>query len=224
MRVRIIVHITQGGPTMFSSMFRASLMAGALALSVTSTAALAESVIPFTVNPGVIGAPQGSFTASYMDFSYVALVDQVAAGGVGTFTEEGAGFFSSFRHPDLATVVTNTGINQNYKIYGVFAGAGTVAPTVTGGLTATFTDFNLRLFADPQMNTTIIADATGPPNGTVSIGGTIADDFDWPICWIGFRRSACIPGLGQWRLCGAGEFSTDRRLSLRHNSARDRRI
>jgi hypothetical protein len=162
---------------MFSSMFRASLMAGALALSVMSTAALAEPVIPFTVNPGVIGAPQGSFTASYMDFSYVALVDQVAAGGVGTFTEEGAGFFSSFRHPDLATVVSNTGINQDYKIYGVFTGAGTVAPTVTGGLTATFTDFNLRLFADPQMNTTIIADGTGPPNGTVSIGGTIADDI-----------------------------------------------
>jgi hypothetical protein len=137
----------------------------------------AMAVTSFTVNPGAIGESGSSFTASYMDFSYVALVDQTATNGTGTFTEEGAGFFSSFRHPDLASVVPNTGINTNYKVYGVFTGGGTVAPTGNGGITATFNDFNLRLFADTGLNTTIVADGVGAPNGTVSIGGTIADDI-----------------------------------------------
>lgn len=163
---------------MFTSIIRGSLLAGGLALSVMSTAALAQPAA-FTVNPGAIGEPGSPFTATYMDFSYVALVDQTATNGVGTFTEEGAGFFSSFRHPTLDAVVTGTGINTNYKVYGVFTGGGTVAPTAgtPGGLTATFNSFNLRLFADTQLNTTIVADGIGAPNGTVSIGGTIADDI-----------------------------------------------
>ena len=158
---------------MLSSFLRGSLMAGGGALSLMSAPAMAATA--FTVNPGAIGEPGASFTASYMDFSYVALVDQTATGGVGTFTEEGAGFFSSFRHPTLDAVVTNTGINTNYKVYGVFTGGGTVAPTAAGGITATFTNFNLQLFADKDLNTTIIADGVGAPNGTVSLGG-IGDD------------------------------------------------
>jgi hypothetical protein len=157
---------------MFPSMIRLSVLAGSLALALT-TGAWAEP-FPFTVNP-----PGGSsFQATFMDFSYVALIDQTATNGTGTFTEEGAGFFSSFRHPDLNTVVANTGINQNYRVYASFTGAGTVAPTPAspGGLTATFNTFDLKMFLDPSSNTTISADGVGAPNGTVTTANT-ADDI-----------------------------------------------
>ena len=155
---------------MFPSIMRLGVLAGGLILALTTGAG--ADPFPFTVNP-----PGGSpFQATYMDFSYVALVDQTATNGSGTFTEEGAGFFSSFRHPDLNTVVANTGINEDYRVYATYTGAGTVAPTAPGGLTATFNAFELNMFLDPNSNTTITADAVGAPNGTVSTGNT-ADDI-----------------------------------------------
>jgi hypothetical protein len=176
-RIDNVEEIPQGGSTMFTSLLRRSLIGGTLAVGLMSSLALAQPS-SFTVTPGAVGEPGSPFTATYMDFSYVALVDQTATAGVGTFTEEGAGFFSSFRHPTLDAVVPNTGINSNYKIYGVYNGAGTVSPTAgtPGGLTATFTSFNLNLFVDRNLDTTITADGVGAPNGTVSITGTTSDD------------------------------------------------
>lgn len=143
-------------------------LVGMLALSAPAFA------VPFTVNQ-----PSGdAITASFIDFSYVALVNQTATAGTGTFNEQGAGFFSSYRHPTLSDVVPGTGINNDYKVYAVFAGSGNVVPTsgIPGGTTATFNDFNLRLFLDPDANSTISASPVGTPGGTVSIGGTTSDD------------------------------------------------
>ena len=140
---------------------------------------LALTALPAFADPITINQPSGgSLTASFIDFSYVALVNQTATAGTGTFNEQGAGFFSSYRNPTLADVVPNTGLNNSYKLYAVFAGDGTVAPTagIPGGQTATFNNFNLRLFLDPGMNSTITASPVGTPGGTVSIGGTTSDD------------------------------------------------
>jgi hypothetical protein len=46
---------------------------------------------------------------SHADFSYVALVNQTATNGTGTFNEQGAGLFSSYRFPTLPDVVTIQG-------------------------------------------------------------------------------------------------------------------
>jgi len=133
---------------------------------------------PITVNPSAAGVSGSSFTASFIDFSYVALVDQTATNGTGNFNIDGGGFFSSFRHPDLPTSVANTGINTNYKMYATFNGTGTVSPTtgVPGGMTATYNTFQMSIFVDKNSNTTIVADGIGAPNGTVTTGGTTSDD------------------------------------------------
>jgi hypothetical protein len=141
---------------------------------------LAFSALPAFAVPVTINQPTGgSLTASFIDFSYVALVNQTATNGTGTFNEQGAGFFSSYRNPTLADVVTGSGLNTNYKLYAVFTGSGTVAPTtgIPGGETATFNSFNLRMFLDPGMNTTITASPVGTPGGTVNITGTTSDDI-----------------------------------------------
>src|SRR5919107_2434077 len=108
---------------MFKSFLRAGLLSGGLVLSALSTAALADT---FTVNPGAIGVSGPTVQANFADFSYVALVNQTAVNGTGTFNEQGAGNFSSFRFPTLSDVVSNPGLNSNYRMYAVFAGDGTV--------------------------------------------------------------------------------------------------
>lgn len=154
--------------------------------AIASIAGLAAANVPawatsFTVNPSAVGEPGAPFTTTFLDYSYVALVDQTATAGSGTFTIEGAGFFSSFRHPDLATpapgAVDISSGAAPFRLYATFTGSGTVAPSADspGGLTATYTGFQLQMFVDRDANTTILADGTGPPNGTVSVSGT-ADD------------------------------------------------
>lgn len=141
--------------------------------------ALALSALPAFADPVTINQPGGPpLTANFIDFSYVALVNQTATAGTGTFNEQGAGFFGSYRGPTLADVVPGSELNTSYKLYAVYTGEGNVMPTpgVPGGTTATFTDFNLRLFLDPGMNTIVTASPVGTPGGTVSIGGTTSDD------------------------------------------------
>jgi PEP-CTERM motif len=174
---------------MFPSITRFSVIAGCLALALT-TSAWADP-FPFTVNP-----PGGSpFQATFIDFSYVALVDQTATNGSGTFTEEGGGFFSSFRHPTLNTVVNNTGINQNYKLYATYTGGGSVAPTGNGGLTATFNTFDLKMFLDPNLNTTITADGVGAPNGSVTTANTADDILVGQSAGLVSGEAHAFPGL-----------------------------
>src|SRR3982751_3448283 len=100
---------------MFRAIVRGSVLAGALLLSVMGAIASATS---FSVNPGAIGASCPTVpNVNFADFSYVALVNQTATNGTGTFNEQGAGFFSSYRFPTLAAVLPNTGLNTNYQLY-----------------------------------------------------------------------------------------------------------
>ena len=159
---------------MFKAIMRGSLLVAGLVLSLNAVA----SADSFSVNPGAVGASGPTVpNVNFADFSYVALVNQTATAGTGTFNEQGAGFFSSYRFPTLSDVVINSGINTNYKLYATFTGSGTVAPTpgLPGGTTATFTDFNLKLFVDRNLNSTITASPVGTVGGTVTVNNT-ADD------------------------------------------------
>ena len=161
---------------MLRSVVRSGVIATGLLLSCFGAVASADT---FTVNPGAIGVGGPTVpNVNFADFSYVALVNQTATNGTGTFNEQGAGFFSSYRFPTLSDVLPNTGINTNYKLYATFTGAGTVAPTtgIPGGETATFTSFALKLFVDPSLNSAIVASPVGTPGGTVTVSG-VADDI-----------------------------------------------
>lgn len=180
---------------MIKSVIRESLLAAGMVLSVMSAVASADS---FTVNPGAVGASGPTVAnVNFTDFSYVALVNQTATAGTGTFNEQGAGFFSSYRFPNLPDVVTNSGINTNYKLYAVFTGSGTVAPTpsIPGGTTATFTDFNLRLFVDRNMNSTINASPVGTPGGTVTVANTADDVLVGQSAGLVAGQAHAFPGL-----------------------------
>jgi hypothetical protein len=99
--------------------------------------ALAQGA-PITINPSAIGdSKDQSFSASSMDFSYTGNLIQSGS----SFTETGSGNVSSFRAGDLGTVVTGTGLNQNYTLTLLFTGSGNM-----DGSTQNFSDFNLKLF------------------------------------------------------------------------------
>jgi len=191
---------------MFTTLLRGSLLTGGFILSVMSTLASADT---FTVNPGAINVAAPTVQANFTDFSYVALVNQTATNGTGTFNEQGAGFFSSYRFPNLPDVLSNAGINTNYKLYAVFAGGGTVAPTagIPGGITATFDAFNLRLFVDPNQNSSITASPVGTAGGTVNIGGTADDILVAQSSGLIAGQAHAFPGLAN------GDFDVQVRLS-----------
>ncbi|WP_447983995.1 flocculation-associated PEP-CTERM protein PepA [Nitrospira sp. Nam74] len=180
---------------MFKEFVRGSLLTAGLGLSLMVTVASADT---FTVNPGAIGASGPTVpSVNFADFSYVALVNQTATAGTGTFNEQGAGFFSSYRFPTLSDVVPNSGINTNYKLYAVFTGGGTVAPTpgIPGGTTATFNNFNLRLFVDRDMNSTITASPVGTVGGTVSVANTADDVLVGQSTGLVAGEAHAFPGL-----------------------------
>ncbi|MDH5190529.1 MAG: flocculation-associated PEP-CTERM protein PepA [Gammaproteobacteria bacterium] len=155
------------------------ILAGSLALA--ASAANAE-LITFQVCPSCVGEPQANFAANYIDFSYSALVDQtVVAPATGTFTEEGAGFFSSYRYPTLSDPVIGTGLNDTYKMYAVFNGGGTVSPSLGGGINVSFTSFSMQIWVDTNANTTLsFGDVGGVDNdglGDALVFGNTADDI-----------------------------------------------
>lgn len=149
----------------------AALMAGT-AVGILLTASFAGAV-SFTVNPSVVGAPQSSFSAALVDFSYSATVNQTAPAGTCTtatpctFTESGTGSFSNFK-TNFTTPVTNSGLNQSpgYTLTGQFTGSGTAVP-FSSGILANFNSFNLRLFA----NSTLVAQSTGLVQGQAHVFG-----------------------------------------------------
>lgn len=191
---------------MLTHFVRSSLVAGGFVLSTLASVASADT---FTVNPGAIGITGPTVQVNYADFSYVALVNQTATNGTGTFNEQGAGFFSSYRFPTLADVVTNAGINTDYKLYAVFTGSGTVAPTVgsPGGITAIFTDFTLKLYVDPSKNSSIVASPVGTVGGTVSIAGAADDILVGQSAGLIAGEAHAFPGLAN------GDFDVQVRLS-----------
>lgn len=179
---------------MLVSSLRGSFMAAGFLLSSMAVGASADT---FTVNPGTIGIAGPTVQVNHADFSYVALVNQTATNGTGTFNEQGAGFFSSYRFPTLADVVPNAGLNTNYKLYATFTGSGTVAPTagLHGGITATFTDFNLRLLVDPNMDSSIVSSPVGTVGGTVSIAGAGDDILVGQSAGLIAGEAHAFPGL-----------------------------
>lgn len=191
---------------MFMTLLRGSLLTGGFILSVMSTLASADT---FTVNLGAINVAGPTVQANFTDFSYVALVNQTATNGTGTFNEQGAGFFSSYRFPGLPDVVPNAGINTNYKLYAVFIGDGTVAPTtgIPGGITATFNNFNLRLFVDPNQNSFVTASPVGTVGGTVNIGGAADDILVGQSSGLVAGQAHAFPGLAN------GDFDVQVRFS-----------
>lgn len=191
---------------MLSSLLRGSLLTGGILLSVMSAVASADTL---TINPGAIGVAGPTVQANFADFSYVALVNQTAVNGTGTFNEQGAGFFSSYRFPTLADVVPNPGLNQTYKMYAVFSGDGTVAPTagIPGGETATFNNFTLRLFVDPNQNSQITASPVGTVGGTVNISNTADDILVGQSTGLIAGLSRAFPGLAN------GDFNVQVRFT-----------
>jgi len=148
----------------------------ALGLGLASGAASAF-VQPFGVDPGAIGEAEAAFTASYIDFSYQATVDQGAGvAGVSSFSEDGIGFFSTFQHPSLGNPVAGTGLNSSYKLYALFSGDGTTTTNLAGGIDGTFSTFSLDIFADVASDTTFTLPSIGGADGSLSVSST-ADDI-----------------------------------------------
>jgi len=118
-----------------------------------------------------------AFTASAIDFSYVADIDQTNAGPLSAnFTETGVAFFSSFQQP-LGTPVSaaTTGLNNGYRMYGVFTAAGTIVPGAgfpLGGVDGEFSAFNLTIYIDPNEDSATIAPTAGGANNTTSVSNT----------------------------------------------------
>lgn len=158
---------------MLSAWVRTGLAVSALAF--ITTPAWAD---PFQVNPGAIGAPQGSFTATVTDFSYNATVNQTGPTGCSpscSFTETGNASFSGFKGADFITPVLNSGLNQNpgYTLTGNFTASGTATPDGTGGINATFSAFSLTLNTQTQPGgvITVVAQSSALVAGQAHIFG-----------------------------------------------------
>lgn len=142
-----------------------------------SGAASAMTVTPFGVDPSAIGKPESAFTASYIDFSYQATVDQQAGvGGSAPFQEDGIGFFSTFQHPNLGNPVSGTGLNSSYKLYIRFSGEGTTSANLSGGIDGSFTSFSAQIYADVGMDTTFSLPGVGAGDGDGDL--TVAGNGD----------------------------------------------
>ncbi|WP_372720850.1 flocculation-associated PEP-CTERM protein PepA [Immundisolibacter sp.] len=168
-----------------------ALAAGLMTLGLTSFSANAAHIGGFTLfdgqeftfNPdGFETSIASTFTASAIDFSYTADVDQTNTGAFSaSFVETGVAFFSAFQHP-LGTPVLGTALNLGfglgYKMYGVFTATGSVVPGPGFvGIDGTFDTFNLTIYIDRDENTTSVAAAPGDPNQTTAVGGTTTDDI-----------------------------------------------
>lgn len=161
-------------------------VAGAV-LAMSSSVALADHVPgiafnekSFTINPSAIGEEGcggATCTATFLDFSYKAEVDQTQTGATSaSFDETGGGYFGTFRSSLGGPVVGGTGLNNNYSMYFVFSAAGTTAPGGVGTIDGTFTSFNYVMYVDRNMDT-IISDAqAGSPDQSIAVSGGNGDD------------------------------------------------
>jgi len=168
---------------MLSAWVRTGLAVSALAF--ITTPAWADT---FQVNPGAIGAPQGSFAADVADFSYNATVNQTGPTGCVpscAFTETGTASFSGFKVGAFNTPVVNSGLNQNpgYTLTGNFSAAGTAVNDGTGGIRATFNTFNLTLNTQtlPGGPSTLVAQSAGLVAGDAHIFGAELAQGDFHV-------------------------------------------
>jgi hypothetical protein len=156
------------------------LTRGALLASAMTVAAAAPAFAivnftggPFTVQEGSVpGTPSHTVDANGLNFSYAARIDQGAAvGGVAPFVE--TGFLTKTALIDAGAAAISSFIDApeiagGYKMYATFQILGTAAANGAGGVTATFTSFNMTLSLDPLSNTTF---------GTSGTTGGTAEDI-----------------------------------------------
>jgi hypothetical protein len=127
---------------------------------------------PFLVTPSAIGEGAfAPFTATYINFNYMATISQTAAG---SFTENGVATFTAFSHPTLNDNLSagETGLNLGpgavgYNLIGTFSATGTASNNGAGGVDVDFSSFNLQMHADTDRN------GTGDVlvgNGTLAVG------------------------------------------------------
>ena len=161
------------------------LVVGAI-LAMSSSVALADHVPgigftaqSFTINPSAIGEAGcggGTCTASFLDFSYKAEVDQVRTGATtASFDETGGGYFGTFRTTLGGPVVGGTGLNNNYSMYFVFTATGTTALNGTT-IDGTFNTFNYTMYVDRDMNTTLSKATAGGADQSIGVSGGNSDD------------------------------------------------
>jgi hypothetical protein len=139
------------------------MFAGLSVASLPTHAAITFSEQPFTFDATAFGG--SSFSATYIDFSYKAEVDQT----VNNFAETGMGFFGTFRNTLGGAPILNTGLGTTYQMYATFSGTGTTAVNGAGGIDGTFNAFNVSFYIDPGMDTTASTFTVGAGGGNESI-------------------------------------------------------
>ncbi|HEY0491349.1 MAG TPA: flocculation-associated PEP-CTERM protein PepA, partial [Telluria sp.] len=142
---------------------------------------LAFSETSFTINPsavGLEGCGGSTCTATYIDFSYRAEVDQTnTSATTASFAETGGGFFGTFRTDLGGSPVGQTGLGDSYQMYFVFSSTGTTAAGGGGSIDGTFNSFEYTIYLDPGFNTTLSNPSLGVANEQVVRGGTTSDDI-----------------------------------------------
>jgi hypothetical protein len=162
-------------------------VAGAV-LAMSSSVALAAHVpglafsqTSFTINPsavGLEGCGGSTCTATYIDFSYRAEVDQTnTSATTASFAETGGGFFGTFRTDLGGSPVTRTGLGNSYQMYFVFSATGNTSAGGGGSIDGTFNSFQYTIYLDPGFNTTLSNPSMGVANEQVVRGGTTSDDI-----------------------------------------------
>jgi len=127
---------------------------------------------PFTVQEGAVpggDTPNHVVHANGLNFSYAARIDQGAAvGGVAPFVETGFLSKTAFIAANGSAVPSFLDSVEpvGYGMYAVFQILGTAVANGAGGVTATFTSFNMQLLLDPDSDTTFNATSGGTVSGT----------------------------------------------------------
>jgi hypothetical protein len=130
-------------------------------LYVSMNAATVHSSV-ITVNPKAIGEPDKAFAATSIGMNYVSALSQNPL--TGSFSERGGGTFTDFYYPDISSVVKKSGLDSHYTLSASFSGSGYAIPTPEG-FTATFSSFDLQIFADR----TLVGRSTGLISGTAHL-------------------------------------------------------
>ncbi|WP_182915686.1 flocculation-associated PEP-CTERM protein PepA [Massilia cavernae] len=201
---------------MSKSTFRSTLckLAGAAALlALSSTAAMAAHIpsfgfssTSFTINPGAVGVAGcggATCTATFIDFSYAAEVDQFAQpGDTATFDETGGGFFGTFRNTLGGPPVAGTGLGVSYQLYFVFEATGATSPNGPG-IDGAFSTFNYRMYVDKNMDTVLSTVTVGGVDESIARIALFGDDEE-------VLNGSLIPGFGGFHIFGglvAGDFN-----------------
>lgn len=187
-------------------------LAGAAVLALASNAALASHIPAFgfgaegfTIDPTAVGeAACVNCSATYINFSYRAEVDQVTTSpGSAAFDETGGGFFNGFLQDLGDGNVIGTGLDNGYRLYFLLSGAGTTSPSGGGSVNGVFNTFTYTMYVDKNMDTTLSPAVTnGGVDESIGVAGGGADD-------VAVLTGNLVPGFGGFHISGglaAGDF------------------